>query len=234
MKREELGGGFFVYTEGDDTFSGDSLLLADFARVRPGSRALDLCTGCGIIAFLLRRNGAGKVTAADISEAPLKLLAAAAAESGADVDILKADAGGLTPEDIRDFPKNGFPLITANPPYFKEGRSPVRRRNEIRSELTLSPERLFSAAARLLSQDGEFCFCHLESRRDELSEKLESSGLYVRRLRKVRHSPEREPYLFMAACGLSEPASVETDEVTVRGTDGGYSGYYAALTGFGD
>ena len=37
----------------------DSVLLADFARIRPGSRVLELCCGAGLISLLLMARAPG-------------------------------------------------------------------------------------------------------------------------------------------------------------------------------
>lgn len=193
MKREDLYHGYCVYTDEVNTFSADSLLLAEFASENLQETALDLCSGCGIVALLLSRNGCESVTAVEINKEACELIRLSAEESGADVKVVNADVKKL---EITE----KFPLITANPPYFKESRSPVLRRNEIRSELLLKPHELFSAVKKLLADDGEFCFCHKYDRLIELEKALNENGLYIHRLTPVSSAEGKEPYLFLAGC----------------------------------
>ena len=192
MKKEDLKNGFCVYTDEENKISTDSLLLADFAPI--AENACDLCSGCGIIALLLCKKGIEPVTAVEINEDAAKLIELSAKESGANVSVERADANEFVK---RKENLGAYSLVTANPPYYKEGRSPDRRRNEIRSELLITSDGLFSAARALLSADGVFCFCHLAQRYGELKEKLEKAGLYISREEFVRSKPEKEPYLVL-------------------------------------
>ena len=183
--KESLGDGYVVYTDRYNTFSEDSLRLAVFAPAR--SPAADLCTGCGIIALLLHKKGCS-VTAFDIDETAVALAEKSARESGADIRVICADVKTVD---------GGFALVTCNPPYFKEGRSPDRRRNEIRSELLLSPDDLFGTVSRILAPDGVFCFCHRAARFEELKRKLSVHGFTIRRAEFVRSKEDKPPYLVL-------------------------------------
>ena len=205
MKREDLFCGYCVYTDEVNTFSSDSLLLSEFASENLPSSALDLCSGCGIVAMLLCRNGCKQVTAVEIDEGAAKLIRISAEESKANVKVINSDVKKLEL-------KEKFPLITANPPYFKQSRSPVRRRNEIRSELLLTPDELFSSVKNFLTEDGEFCFCHKYDRLIELEKILNKNGLYIHRLKLISSSEDKEPYLFLAGCRKYKCDSVNTGE----------------------
>ena len=48
---ESLTHGTPVYVSALHRFGTDGLLLADFSQPRPGDRAADLCSGCGVVAL---------------------------------------------------------------------------------------------------------------------------------------------------------------------------------------
>ena len=74
IKKEPLGNGFFVYVSPLHTFGTDAVLLADFAAARKNDRLVDLGTGCGIIPFLILRNGClSSAVGVDISIEAAKL-----------------------------------------------------------------------------------------------------------------------------------------------------------------
>lgn len=60
-KWEALGEGVGLFTDAAHRFGEDALLLADFARPRPGERCCDLGTGGGIIPFQWLAQGANNV-----------------------------------------------------------------------------------------------------------------------------------------------------------------------------
>ena len=91
----------------------DSLLLAGAlseASVSAGARALDVCTGTGLLALTAARLGATEVTAVDVSPA-----AVLATRSNA---LLRRLPVRVELRDIRQW-RGGqrFDVVTANPPY---------------------------------------------------------------------------------------------------------------------
>lgn len=219
MKREPLGDGYVVLTDKVNTFSADSLLLADLAPVK--ETAVDLCSGCGVVALLLHKKGCSAVTAVEIDETAASLIGQSVKESGVHITVQQADVRTVT---------GRYHLVTCNPPYFKEGRSPDPRKNQIRSECLLSPEELFATVRRLLTEDGVFCFCHREERREELTGLLRQQGLYLHRIRWVRPSPCKPPYLFVAEAGRRETVLV-TEDLSIRDEEGRETQAYRRICG---
>lgn len=85
------------------------------AYLRPGMRALDLCTGTGAIAISLKKLCPGaEVTAADISTDALALARENAAALEARVRFLEGDL-------LAPVAGERFDLIVSNPPYIPEG-----------------------------------------------------------------------------------------------------------------
>ena len=70
IKKEPLGNGFFINVSKHHTFGTDAVLLADFANAKKADKLIDLGTGCGIIPFLMLRDGNLKTAVGvDIKEA---------------------------------------------------------------------------------------------------------------------------------------------------------------------
>ena len=82
MGVEILDNGTRVLTAPGATFGTDALLLARFAQPRRNERALDLCSGCGIVSLVWHDAGhRGPCTALEIDPAASALCAAATALS---------------------------------------------------------------------------------------------------------------------------------------------------------
>ena len=125
MSVEILDNGTRVLTAPGATFGTDALLLARFAQPRRNERALDLCSGCGIVSLVWHDAGhRGPCTALEIDPAASALCAAALAEN--------ADAAHIAPVcgDLRQLctagPEQGqYDFAACNPPDFTAGpRSP--------------------------------------------------------------------------------------------------------------
>jgi release factor glutamine methyltransferase len=97
-----------VYRPQDDTWLLTTALRASGIPV--GARVLDLCTGTGALAVAAAREGAGSVTAVDVSR---RALAAVWANSRLRRLPVRLVRGGLA-EATRGGP---FDVVLANPPY---------------------------------------------------------------------------------------------------------------------
>ncbi|MDY2842082.1 MAG: peptide chain release factor N(5)-glutamine methyltransferase [Candidatus Borkfalkiaceae bacterium] len=75
-----------------------------------GKSALDLCTGSGAIAIVLKKKSGAEVTATDVSGDALALAAENAAKNGAEIEFIKSDM-------FAELGDRKFDLIVSNPPY---------------------------------------------------------------------------------------------------------------------
>ncbi len=81
-------------------------------RLKPGMRALDLCTGSGVLAIIMALSGQGEVTGADISDDALQVARENARLLGAKVEWARGD--------LFEAVTGSFDLIACNPPYLTE------------------------------------------------------------------------------------------------------------------
>ena len=75
-----------------------------------GKSALDLCTGSGAIAIVLKKKSGAEVTATDVSGDALALAAENAAKNGAEIEFIKSDM-------FAELGDRKFDVIVSNPPY---------------------------------------------------------------------------------------------------------------------
>ncbi|HIZ43007.1 MAG TPA: methyltransferase [Candidatus Gemmiger excrementigallinarum] len=194
---ETLDHGTRVFTAPGATFGTDALLLGRFARPRRQERALDLCSGCGIVALLWHDEGhRGPCTALELDPDASALCAAAAADNGADhIAPLCAD--------LRDFCRAGadqgrYDFAACNPPYFAAGpRSPDPVRAAARHTDTCTLADAVNAAARALRDGGRFVLCHRPDQLAEVLCTLRAARLEPKRLAFVRQRPGSIPWLFV-------------------------------------
>ncbi|MGP4003833.1 HemK2/MTQ2 family protein methyltransferase [Streptomyces sp. 8N706] len=141
---------------------GDSHLLREAlltAAVPPGARALDICTGTGILALVAARLGAAEVRAVDVSPRAVLTARCNARLHRLPVTVHRGDFLSCTTG-------RRFDLVTANPPYVPcppghagAGRGRARAWDagaDGRAHL----DRLCEAAPRLLSPNGMLLLVH--------------------------------------------------------------------------
>lgn len=214
MGVEILDNGTRVLTAPGATFGTDALLLARFAQPRRNERALDLCSGCGIVSLVWHDAGhRGPCTALEIDPAASALCAAALAEN--------TDAAHIAPVcgDLRQFctagPEQGqYDFAACNPPYFTAGpRSPDPRRAEARHTGSCTTADAVDCARRALRDGGRFLLCQRPEQLAEILAALRAARLEPKRLAFVKNRPDAAPWLFLveAQKGRKTGLRVEPD-----------------------
>jgi len=182
-------------------FSVDAVLLADFARLQPGERVMDLGTGTGILPLLLSQKQADcMLTGLELMPQMAEMAAQSVQLNGLTARITIAQG------DIRtccaQFGKAAFDVVVSNPPYFKAGQG---RENgdplflAARAEVHCTFAQLVEQAAGLLVPLGRFYMVHRAVRSAELISGMETAGLHVERIRFVQPYAESNANLVLLA-----------------------------------
>ena len=198
MRKEPLGNGFSVYVSDNHTFGTDAVLLANFASAKKEDTLVDLGTGCGIIPFLMMRDG--KLAAAygvDISGEAIALAKRASQENQTERFFpLHSDLKEL--KGKIEFGRQT--LVTCNPPYKAPGAG-LQNRNQVeqiaRHEIACTLRDVIGAASKLLQTAGRFCVCHRPERLAELMSLMREYQLEPKRLRLVCQRKGEEPWLVL-------------------------------------
>lgn len=182
-------------------FSADAVALVEFAQASPTETVLDLCSGCGVVPILMWKRSPFRHAVGVELDAELSALARSnVAESGLSdkIHIVQADVRSLCTADLQGthpFEKfNRFDVITANPPYWPahQGRlNPNSQKAAARHEIFLTLNEVLAAARRFLKPGGRLYLSHLESRKGEILEDIERTGLVIRRIQNVSALPDR-------------------------------------------
>lgn len=169
-------------------FGTDGVLLADFARCKKGERLLDLCSGTGIVPFmLLARGDAERAEALELQPELCHLLRRSCRENRCE-DRFTVIEGDL--KEIKSFCKAGeYDLVTVNPPYEPMGRGVLGQnpyRELARREVACTLEDVVAAAAYLLKPGGRLAMVHRVFRLPEILEKMKQYHLTPSRIRLVQ------------------------------------------------
>ena len=133
--------------------STDSMVLADFCRIKSGSRVLDLGCGCGTLGLLLLgADGTLHVSGIEIQEAAARQARENAEENGVS-DRFCAVCGDLRQAHAEIAP-GGFDCVLSNPPYYPPKSGHLHTQDSLsaaRSEICCPFDALCAAAARATS-----------------------------------------------------------------------------------
>ncbi len=198
--REPLAGGRGIYVSRDCRFGTDAVLLADFASPRRDDRAVDLCSGGGIIPLLWLCGDApaGKVTGVEIQRGCCELARRSIAENG-DGDRFEMIEGDLR-EAERFLPREKCSLVTCNPPYFPAGSGFASRsgcRAIARSDEMCRSDDVCRAARYLLKYGGRLCLCQRPERLTDVVCAMRAQGIEPKRIRVVQQRPGSVPWLIL-------------------------------------
>ena len=224
IKKEPLGGGFFVYVSPRHTFGTDAVLLADFSSARKKDTLVDLGTGCGIIPLLCLRDGnLQTAVGVDISPEAAELAERTSRE-------LKTDNFTVLNSDLNDLKgKICFgchTLVTCNPPYKAPNRG-LKNSDGVkataRHEVDCTLRDIISVSARLLQTSGRLCICHRPERLAELMDLMREYKLEPKRLRLVCQRKGEEPWLVLVEGKKCANTGLRISPTLYVEEDGGFS-----------
>ena len=185
--------------QGGYRFSIDAVLLAYYARPRPGDRVLDLGTGCGIIPLILAYR-CPQITVYGIEvQKKLSDLARFNVSDNrmeSQVTILCNDMKSLKSTMISGL----VDLVVSNPPYRRShsGRlNPDYQRAVARHEIAVTLSDLIATAKRILRTSGRFVTIYSAERTAELLTLMRSARIEPKILRSIHSNRKSEAKLVL-------------------------------------
>ena len=212
--------------------STDSMVLADFCRIRPGSRVLDLGCGCGTLGLLLL----GADETLHVCGIELQASAARQAQENAAQNAL-SDRLEIVCGDLRQahaqLPPGSFDCALSNPPYYPPESGYLHTHDNLsaaRSELFCPFDALCTAAARALRWGGRFFLVHKPERLVDLMTGLRAARLEPKRIRFVRHRAGSGVNLVLIEARLGgKPGLLYEPDLVLYDADGSESAEYRRI-----
>ena len=161
------------------SFSIDAVLLSDFATIPHQRKAtiVDLCTGNGVVSFLLSAKTKNKIIGVELQEVLCDMANRTIQLNQLEekVEIIQADVREIT----TILKKDSIDYITCNPPYFKLQEQALVNQKEAftiaRHEIHLPLEELLQNISGLLKMKGKAFIVH---RPDRLTDILTTARQY--------------------------------------------------------
>ncbi|MBW9146397.1 tRNA1(Val) (adenine(37)-N6)-methyltransferase [Clostridium sp. CM027] len=180
-------------------FGVDAVLLANFAKIRRNAKVVDLCTGTGIIPFIL----AGKTYASNLIGVEIQKEFVDMANRSARYNNLehkiKFISGDLKDiELIKSIPK--AEIVTVNPPYKLQnsGLISLDDKNAIaRHEICCTLEDVIIACRALLKDNGRMYMVHRPDRLVDILCAMRKHRIEPKRIRMVHPSVNKAPNIVL-------------------------------------
>lgn len=191
----------YQYEEGFK-FSLDSILLAEFTKIRKSDKSIiDLCTGNAVIPILLHHKYQKNIIGFEIQSEISKLAIDSVLENNMENQIQIINDSVLNVENY--FPGNNFDVVLSNPPYFKYHNEKYVNDNIVKSiarhEIEISLEQLIAKASFLLKEKGRFYLVHIPERIDEIFIYANKYQLAVKELQFISSKENDTPIIVLVS-----------------------------------
>ena len=189
-------GGYRIIQDPDRfCFGTDAVLLADFAKAKPGEAVMDLCSGSGVVPILmLERYPKAQYTALEL-QPEMADLARRSMQLNQIEDRVQVQQGDV--KSIRQlFKAQSFQVVTVNPPYMKADHGLTSKAEAVqiaRHEICCTLRDVIEAAAYLLPSRGRLYMVHRPQRLSEIFSELRRVSLEPKRLQMVHPYIDKEP-----------------------------------------
>lgn len=217
---EKLANGTPVCVSQTHRFGTDSLLLAWFSQPWREHRAVDLGSGCGIVALRWHDMGhRGECLAVELqSEGTALLQQSLELANIQHITALNQDMKQLAPVGT-------YQMVACNPPYFTGGIvSPKQGRATARHQQNCTTQDVFTIASKLLQDGGKFCLCQRPEQLANIICAARSVRLEPKRLQWVRVRENTIPWLFLLECQKNrKPGMLLEQDIVVQNLQGGHS-----------
>lgn len=179
-------------------FGIDAVLLANFAKVKRGTKVVDLGTGTGIIPILIAgKSEAKEIIGVEIQEEVHEMATRSVKLNNLEnrVRIINADIKSID----KELEVHGYHVVTSNPPYMHiDGiKNPNDKKAISRHEVKCSLEDVIRAASRLTMPKGKFFMIHRPTRLVDIIELGRKYRLEPKKVQFVHPRANKAPNLLL-------------------------------------
>lgn len=180
-------------------FGVDAVLLANFAKVKKNATVIDLCTGTGIIPFIIKgKSQCGLIRGVEI-QGEFAEMANRSSKYNKFEDTVQFIEGDLKNKELLK-QLGRVDVVTVNPPYKLHNAGILNetdRSTIARHEVCCKLEDVISAARTLLKDNGRFFMVHRPERLVDILSLMRQYKIEPKRLRFVHPKPGKAPNIVL-------------------------------------
>lgn len=206
-------------------FGVDAVLLSDFANVKSKHRVIDMCTGTGIIPFLVYGKYSPKsILGIEIQEDMVEM-------ANRSVKVNSVDKISFINGDLKDLKLlksiEKADVVTVNPPYKLNNAGIVNPEDKMaiaRHEVMCNLEDVIVAARVLLKDNGRIFMVHRPERLADIITLMRKHKIEPKRIRMVHPNKNKAPNIVLVEGQRDGGSFLKWDEpLFVYKEDGTYS-----------
>lgn len=195
-------------------FGVDAVLLSDFARVKSRFRVMDLCTGTGIIPFLLYGKYKPKEIYGLEIQKEMSDMAAKSVKLNSLEDRVFFINGDLKNDKLlKTFDK--FDVVTVNPPYKLNNSGILNSHDKLaiaRHEIMCNLEDVIAASRILLKDNGRLYMVHRPERLADIFGLMRKYKIEPKRVKMIHPKPGKAPNIVLVEGQRDGGAYLKWDE----------------------
>lgn len=222
----QLGGLFVIQKKEAFRFGVDAVLLANFAKVKRGMRVMDLCTGTGIIPFVLAgKTEASYITGIEIQTEMVEMAKRSTIFNKIEnkVEFINGDLKDL--KLLKTMPK--VDVVTVNPPYKLQNSGLVNPddKNAIaRHEICCTLEDVIIACRTVLKDNGRMFMVHRPERLADILCTMRKHKIEPKTIRMIHPNTKKAPNIVLVEGQRDGGAFLKWDPpLYVYKDEGGYT-----------
>ncbi len=222
----QLNGLMLIQKQSGFRFGVDAVLLSDFANVKKRHRVLDLCTGTGIVPFLVYGKYSPKeVWGVEIQEDMVEMASRSSKLNNTD-DIVKFKCADLKDKNLVN-ELGRFDVVTVNPPYKLNNAGILNPDDKLaiaRHEILCNLEDVIVSARRLLADNGRMFIVHRPERLADIFGLMRKYNIEPKRVKMIHPSAKKAPNIVLVEGQRDGGAFLKWEEpLYVYDENGNYS-----------
>ena len=222
----QLNGLQLIQKEQGFRFGVDAVLLSHFANVKKKHRVIDLCTGTGIVSFLVYgKYKPQEVIGLEIQDDMVEM-ANRSSKLNDTSDIVKFVQGDLKDKALLDW-LGRFDVVTVNPPYKLNNAGILNPNDKLaiaRHEIMCNLEDVIVSARRLLKDNGRMFIVHRPERLADIFGLMRKYKIEPKRVRLVQPNTKKAPNIVLVEGQRDGGAFLKWEETLyVYDDNGNYS-----------
>jgi tRNA1Val (adenine37-N6)-methyltransferase len=222
----QLGGIYVIQKREAFRFGVDAVLLANFARVKRGMRVIDLCTGTGIVPFVLAgKTNASHITGVEIQSEMVEMANRSTQYNKLEnrLEFISGDLKDL--RLLKSLPKAD--VLTVNPPYKLQNSgiiNPDDKNAIARHEICCTLEDVIIACRTLLKDNGRMYMVHRPDRLADILCTMRKHKIEPKTIRMIHPNTKKAPNIVLVEGQRDGGAFLKWEPpLYVYNDDGGYT-----------
>lgn len=218
-------------------FGIDAVLLSDFAKVKKNYRVMDLCTGTGIVPFLiLGKYNPKNIVGLEIQDEMVEMACRSVKLNNVEdrIEFINADLKNI--ELLKTFEK--FDVVTVNPPYKLNNAGIVNTSDKVaiaRHEIMCNLEDVIAASRVLLKDNGRLYIIHRPERLADIFCLMRKYKIEPKRVRMIHPNTKKAANIVLVEGQRDGGAFLKWEPpLYVYKDEGGYSEEIDRIYGRGD